>query len=40
MIFQYSLLWSIGAVVDDASQKIFFMRMREKISEIFKVEGK
>lgn len=40
MIFQYAIVWSIGAIVDDQSQKTFFMRMREKVAEIFKVEGK
>ena len=40
MIFQYAIVWLIGAIVDDQSQKTFFMRMREKVAEIFKVEGK
>ena len=40
MIFQYAVMWSIGAIVDDASQRNFFQKLREKISEIFKVEGK
>jgi len=33
-------MWSIGAVVDDSSQRTFFVRLREKISEIYKVDGK
>lgn len=40
MIFQYATMWSIGAIVDDSSQRSFFSKLREKISEIFKVEGK
>ena len=40
MIFQYAMMWSLGAIVDDASQRTFQLRLREKISEIFKVEGK
>ena len=40
MIFQYALMTSLGALVDDQSQKIFCMRMREKIAEIFKLDGK
>ena len=40
MIFQYAIIWSIGAIVDDESYKIFSMRMREKITENKKVNGK
>jgi len=40
MIFQYALMWSLGAIVDDSSQKAFFSRLRDKIGEVFKIDGK
>ena len=40
MIFQYAVMWSIGAIVDDSSTRQFNVRLREKISEIYKVDGK
>lgn len=40
MIFQYAVMWSVGALVDDASQRKFFILLKEKISEIHKVDNK
>ena len=40
MIFQYAIMWSLGAIVDDASQRKFTQLLREKVVEIFKVDGK
>ena len=32
MIFQYAMMWSLGAVVSDASHREFFLRLREKVA--------
>lgn len=37
MIFQFSMIWSIGCITDDAGQKIFQKRYDAKIKENFKV---
>ena len=40
MIFQYALMWSLGAIVEDSFQRSFQMLLREVIGEIHKVDGK
>ena len=40
MVFQYAAMWSIGAIVEDTTLRTFFQKLREKISEIFKDDGK
>ena len=40
MIFQFALMWSLGAIVDDASIRTYTTMQREMISEIFKIDGK
>jgi hypothetical protein len=40
MIFQYAIMWSLGAIVEDASQRRFTSLLRASVAEIFKVEGK
>jgi hypothetical protein len=40
MIFQYAIMWSLGALVEDSTQRKFVSLLREHIGEIFKIEGK
>jgi len=37
MIFQYSIIWSLGSITDEAGQETFAHRFKQKISESFKV---
>ena len=40
MIFQYAMMWSMGSALDDSSLRGFYLKLREVISGIYKVDGK
>ena len=40
MIFLYACVWSLGAILDEESQRLFNLELRKKAAEIYKIQGK